>query len=238
MIKPISLITLATLGALIAAKAELVEDFETYSPGILAGQDSRIPGLNGTWSGTGEAEVVAGAAGNVLRVHPTGHWTGIAFDLESSDSPFRGMSGILGDAPGSELYLSFHIEFESTQTKDAQAYFALTEVPNGQNGLLFGQIWNSSTFSGSFGQPSSVPIDEEAHFVVIRLQRHGGGSIAAEVYLNPEHPFTTALSEQEPLVQLWPKAKTFKFLQFKANANSFLVDNIMIGESPQDVFRN
>jgi len=235
---PLAVITSIAISLCSSLNAQpgLTEDFESYSLGLISGQPSATPGLKDRWIGNASAEVVADKKGKALRVMPDGQWLSVAFDLSGYNSPFAGNKGILGAAAGSTLFVSFDLEFESTKSENAQAYFALSESPGTEQGLLFGQIWNNPYFSGAFGSPSKVPLETDAIFFVIQLTRQGGGSVAARIYKNPDHPFITALTGQTPLVTLWPKENDFRFLQFKANANSFIVDSIRIGQNPEDVF--
>lgn len=218
------------------ALAEWVETFEGYDHGSIAGQTADSPGLEEAWVGSPGAEIVQTDSGKALQINPTGQWTGIAFDLDGYDSPFPGMDGILGEAPGSNLFIGYSLQFIDVAPSNAQAYLGLAEALESEKGVLFGQAWNQANFSGAFGKASDIALDTEPHFVLIHLQRQGGQSVAAKVYLDPVHPFEKSLEQQEPTVELWPREKQAKFLQFKANGSTFTVDDIRIADEAHAVF--
>ena len=219
-----------------SAQLYLNEDFESYPEGEIAHVASKTSGFTGVWSGSGGAYIVKGEAGNVLSVPASGKWTGIGFDLSGETSGFYGRSGILYSIPGDQIYISFVMKMGSVNVEGSQALVGFMQELDTSTGLMLGQMWSQSNFSGGSGKPSAKPLDTKEHLFVIELSRAGDSASVANVYIDPENPAEVALSKQTPSMTLWPKDQDLKFFGVKANGNPFTIDTLKIGNSAQSVF--
>ncbi|MEM6820628.1 MAG: hypothetical protein AAF558_01625 [Verrucomicrobiota bacterium] len=237
-----TLVLVAALSAfpqISSAKLLLQESFDTYREGEIKGQPSGTPGLAGNWNGEGVAvissEGYSEISKNLLEIAPSGKWTFIKFDFDSEDSPFKDQTGLLGEDPGSRVFISFKVKLQSSVAKDAQMLISFPEQIGSNKGVAVGQIWGSPFFGIAQGQPSKVSLDEELHTFFIEVTRGGGDSMSAKFYIDPATPSRLPLSAQKPAAIGWPKDKNMKLIALKANGNSFSIDNLRIGTTAESV---
>lgn len=210
--------------------SEVIENFDAYKVGPISEIKAKSKGIAGKWSNSQGFEVkpsdIADWSGNALYVPANGKHLTVPLANEE----------LLPMKPGSKVYVSFKFKLLSKENENAQALISFTTSQQkvSYNGLTFGQLWAGKTFALSNGPASTFPIDLDPHLVVIEVTRQENGGAQASLFMDPNS--ADSIQALKPDAIGWPKNLKINGLGFLANTNSFLVDDIIISPTVEQVF--
>ena len=229
---------LATLGSLTSVLGEDIA-YEPFS-GYIADRDLAAPDQNDPPAATG---ITSYSTGNIILTHDaragslsygllateggkleldTGG-VGLTASLDTTASgPFSAYleNGVIGK-DGTTLYLSLLLQMNGYSSNQGQSYFSLNA--SGSERLRIGHLWGRDDFS-IHNALASEPIDNNAHWVVVRIQFQSGNDQITGWW----DPDLTGGEGQSSSLQ-FTRDVAFDELFFQGQNNAIYIDEIRFG---------